>query len=327
MKEEFKDYYIPGDQTMWSGRVDGTTLEHLRWHQVISTLDMQHAHPLQDRYVLVGFSVDEGVFRNGGRTGAAAAPDHLRGILANLPLHHLDPSKLCDAGTICCPNRNLEEAQQALAALVSSIRKQGGIPLVLGGGHEVVYGHYKGIRQTTEGRIGVINFDAHFDLRMPTESGANSGTGFYQIAGDEAKRGTPLSYLALGINLISNTRALFHTAKTLHVQCIESQDFHAGNQMTIAGQIDNFLREIDHLYLTVDLDVFASPFAPGVSAPAYRGILPDTFFYDIFDRLIKSPKFLAFDIAELNPQYDIDSRTARLAADLLFRVVQRQEKK
>ncbi|HLS94075.1 MAG TPA: formimidoylglutamase [Sphingobacterium sp.] len=317
----FDNYYTATDPAIWTGRVDGVDLTGLRWHQVVSTLDLRRPRSIKGCYVLLGFPVDEGVQRNMGRTGAADAPALLRQTLGNIPLHDVDPAVLLDAGDICCPQHDLEGAQKALAQAVKMIVNQGGFPLLLGGGHEMTYGHYTGLRQTTNGRIGIVNFDAHFDLRPIPAGGSNSGTGFYEIARDEALRGEPIHYLALGIQRISNTKALFEAAAKLGVRWVEADDFHVANQTVINEMVDSFLDGIDVLYVTVDLDVFASPFAPGVSAPAYNGVLPDAFFRSIFTKLIRSEKLISVDIAELNPTYDIDGRTAKLAADLIAKVV------
>ncbi|MBP6620287.1 MAG: arginase family protein, partial [Leadbetterella sp.] len=89
----------------------------------------------------------------------------------------------------------------------------------------------------------------------------------------------------------------------------------------IFGILQDWMGGIDILYITICLDVFAAPFAPGVSATAYNGIIPDYFFKKIFRKAIGSKKLKAFDIAELNPDLDIDNRTAKLAASLVFDLV------
>jgi formiminoglutamase len=47
------------------------------------------------------------------------------------------------------------------------------------------------------------------------------------------------------------------------------------------------------------------------------GLFPDAVFV-LYRDLFASGKVIAADIAELNPQYDIDHRTARLAAALVY---------
>ncbi|UIR57728.1 formimidoylglutamase [Sphingobacterium sp. SRCM116780] len=310
-------YYSKGDQQLWNGRIDGTTEEHLRWHQVIRAIDLKTEEDLQGSFVLLGFASDEGVIRNLGRSGAVKGPETLKKTLSNLPVCSNKKIKLIDAGDVQCIDKQLEEAQEALGFMVKLILQRGGFPILLGGGHEITFGHYLGLKAAYNNRIGIINFDAHFDMRQPKHKIPTSGTGFYQIAELEK----PINYLPIGIQKISNTQVLFDAAQANQIKWIEAQDFNGLNQETIDAQIDAFIDHIDHLYVTVDLDVFAVAYAPGVSATAFNGVVPDAFFLRIFNRIITSEKLVSIDIAELNPSFDIDGRTAKLAADLIFRVV------
>jgi formiminoglutamase len=83
-----------------------------------------------------------------------------------------------------------------------------------------------------------------------------------------------------------------------------------------------FLAEVDHVYFTICLDVLPAAVAPGVSAPAARGVPLDV-VEPIIDVIAASGKLRVADIAELNPGCDIDQRTARVAARLLARVAER----
>lgn len=317
MKTKYWKYYAPAVQVVWTGRVDGEAEEHLRWHQIMKCIDLKNEQDLSGCYVLLGFACDEGVRRNLGRTGAAQGPEVLKKAFTNLPVFRNKNTKLIDAGTIYCSDTQLEAAQESLGFFIQLILQRGGFPMVLGGGHEITFGHYLGLKAHYSDKLGIINFDAHFDIRKPQQDIATSGTGFYQIAQIEEK----INYLPIGIQKISNTQALFDTAIDYQVNWIEAQNFQMINREAIIQQIDLFIAEIDHLYLTIDLDVFSASCAPGVSALAFNGIHPDPFFLEIYQHIISSDKLISMDIAELNPVYDIDNRTAKLAADLLFRIV------
>ncbi len=95
--------------------------------------------------MIVGFGSDEGVRRNQGRTGAAHAPKELRRVLAGLPAK-TSMTALADAGDVVCDDGDLEGAQAELANVVSEVLASGGRPLVFGGGHEVAWGTYSGLR-------------------------------------------------------------------------------------------------------------------------------------------------------------------------------------
>lgn len=311
------EYYEAANPQIWKGRVDGTTDDHLRWHQIIKCIDLKDNKDLSGYFILLGFACDEGVKRNHGRAGAEKGPEVLKKTLANLPVFSGENTKIIDAGTVNCKNEQLEAAQESLGFIIHLILKRGGFPIVLGGGHEITFGHYLGLKANYNKSIGILNFDAHFDMRKPQQQIATSGTGFYQIALLEKN----IRYLPIGIQKISNTKILFDTARDHQITWIEAQDFQIANRSRIKKKIESFIDSIDHLYLTIDLDVFAACYAPGVSAVAFNGIVPDAFFLEIFHFIISSDKLVSIDIAELNPEYDCDNRTAKLAADLLFRLV------
>jgi formiminoglutamase len=88
----------------------------------------------------------------------------------------------------------------------------------------------------------------------------------------------------------------------------------------IYEKIEKFISDKDFLYVTVCLDVFSAAYAPGVSALNGLGIYP-TIVSDLVQFVAKSGKVIAFDVAELNPKFDYDGRTARLAASLIFSYV------
>jgi formiminoglutamase len=278
----------------WSGRTDPET-DSARWHQRIQAL----AEDSQPGLALLGFACDEGVRRNHGRVGAAAAPQSVRKALANLAWHRQAPAY--DAGDVTCEDGDLEAAQARLGHNVCALLDAGHLPLVIGGGHEVAFGSWSGLAEHLSGqaapRIGIINFDAHFDLRDPAHV-HSSGTPFAQIAEQCAARGWPFRYACLGVSLASNTRALFARAAELNVLVRE----------------DHQIREA--LYLTIDIDVLPACEAPGVSAPAARGVRLEL-LEPLLERLKVSGKLRLADLAELNPEYDIDNRTAKVAARLI----------
>ncbi|WP_067821925.1 formimidoylglutamase [Nocardia inohanensis] len=303
----------------WTGRGDGDGPEHLRWHKAIRPY--QPASP-ETAPVLIGFASDEGVRRNRGRQGAAAGPAALRTALSSMAL--AQPLSLFDAGDVVVGDGDLESGQTRLATAVTAALDGGHLPIVLGGGHEVAFGTYTGLAASTlrrtHPRLGILNLDAHFDLRAdPIPS---SGTPFRQILEAEKAAATDCAYRVLGISQPSNTTALFDTAHHYDVRYL--LDDYCGT--TDSDSVDTFvnalLDRVDLLYLTIDLDVLPAAVAPGVSAPAAYGVPLET-IQRVCDKVTTSGKLAAVDIAELNPDFDIDSRTARTAARLIHRLATR----
>lgn len=316
-------FYRPTEQQLWTGRTDGTSAEYFRWHQIMECINLDSiSNTLENSFVFLGFCCDEGVRRNQGRIGAKDAPEAIRKVLAGLPNHMSSETRIFDAGDVICVAEDMEAAQKELAKRVSQILENGGLPIVLGGGHEVTYGHFNGLKKYSKTkRIGIINLDAHFDIRAVNDNQGNSGTGFYQIFADAEIENFEVQYLAIGIQDISNTQALFNYAKEKAVQVIKGNEIYAENINKVITQIDQFSQKVDDIYLTIDMDVFAAAYAPGVSAPAFNGLIPDPTFAKLFHELIQLPKLKSVDFAEVNPLYDIDNRTTKLTADLIFRLV------
>ena len=76
----------------------------------------------------------------------------------------------------------------------------------------------------------------------------------------------------------------------------------------------------EELCLSIDLDVFSAAYAPGVSAPGIMGIVPDAAFRRLYRGILESERVMGVEIAELCPAFDLDDRTARLGAALIFEI-------
>ena len=310
-----------GPAPVWTGRHDGDGPEHARWHQLVRGED---ADPAEPHVALLGFCSDEGVRRNRGRIGAADGPAALRRALAPLALHgplargEVELHDLGDAETV---GEDLEAGQAAAAALTRRAVDRPGsrLTVVLGGGHETAWSSYGGLIGSGLGpgsgqRWGVLNLDAHFDLR--SEPRPTSGTPFAQMADAERAAGRELRYAVLGIAEPSNTGALFATAHELGVRWWTDQECLDTGAGGIRRFVEEFTADLDVLYLTIDLDVLPAATAPGVSAPAAYGV-PLPLIAAAVQAAAGSGKLALLDVVELNPSLDIDGRTARAAARLI----------
>jgi formiminoglutamase len=305
----------PAVRADWSGRNDAADGERARrWHQVVRPRDVAEA-PVS----LIGFACDAGVTRNLGRPGAVAGPTALRKALANMAVHGLDC--VDDLGSISCQGDALEQAQAGYADLAAAAISAGSVPIGLGGGHEIALASYLGLDGAAPAgeSVGIVNFDAHFDLRGGDK--ASSGTPFRQILEHAAGSGRRAEYLCLGVSRFANTAALFDRARALGVRWVEDGDCSVDRLAALCDEVVGLAARVDHVYLTVCLDVFPAAAAPGVSAPAALGVAP-ALVERLLDVAVASGKLRVADVAELNPRHDIDGRTARLAARLVARIAE-----
>ena len=322
-------YSILSEDT-WSGRTDDTSNpDAFRWHQCVQIVDLNTVKKEELQlsgkdFCFLGFSCDKGVEKNKGRVGTALGPFSIRRAMANLPNIFQSDGKLYDAGNIHCLDGNLESAQENMAHAVKRILELDMFPVILGGGHEIAFGHYKGLKQYSEQsghppNIGIINFDAHFDMR-PYDQGPNSGTMFRQIADMNQEEGKEFSYFVMGIQKTSNTANLFKKADELGVEYILGRDMKEQNLDKITQRLDQYIEKHDHIYLTVCSDGFSSAYAPGVSSPQPFGMNPEIVI-QLVKYIIKSGKTISMDIAEVSPRFDDDNQTAKLASVVVYAVI------
>ena len=304
------------DMNLWVGRIDeDPDNTSRRWHQCVSPLSAKHPEP---GIVLLGVASDEGVKRNQGRVGSSAGPDAIRQVLANQAYHLQRPTY--DAGNLYCERNDLESLQEKQSSLVQQLLDQSHFPLLLGGGHEIAFGSFLGLERhlnpaSTDAPIGIINFDAHFDLRSATVP--TSGTPFLQIAKHCQSKNIPFHYCCLGVSEVANTRALFFQADQLGVKYLKDEELNSWQFPQVKQKLTEFIRPCQAIYLSIDLDVLPAATAPGVSAPAGRGVpLPELEELLTFIRSATQNRLRVADIAEYNPRYDIDKQTARVASRL-----------
>lgn len=320
------------DPKLYTGRCEPyepSTAQY--WYQHIKAFD-----PNQPQKIgLVGFASDQGVNRNQGRIGAKHAPDTIKSALAKLPIPLLiqkqfgKPANLTslvgDMGNIACVDDDtiapevLESAQQAYADQITHVLAQNSLAIGLGGGHEIAYGSFIGLWQhltktQTLPTIGIINIDAHFDLRQ--DQYATSGTPFRQIAEHLTQQHQHFNYLCIGISQFGNTAALFERAENLGVTIISDDDCYRLDWSAIERKILDFIGPLDVIYLTIDMDALSGFVMPAVSAVAAKGLS-----LDVVERcvslVIGTGKVKLIDMAEVSPKFDIDGRGLKVASRLL----------
>lgn len=310
---------------IWQGRDDKAgDARHNRWHHVIQDLSASGGVVSKSKepgFVLLGFCCDEGVARNQGRTGAIDGPQAIRQACANFPWHFNDKAELFDAGDVRCDDGDLEHAQLELTAAVMQLFGQKLFPIVLGGGHETAFGHGRAVYEgLPEGRVGIINFDAHFDLRDLIDGKGSSGTPFFQLAQMCQSQGRSFDYFCVGIQKKANTEALYERANQLGVRFLERRDLLLGKWQDQLAALTAFMNQVDHVYVSVCLDAFDAAVAPGVSAPTSFGLQTDE-FYKLFHHVMMDRRVRCLDVVELCPRLDVQERTAKLAAGIIFEAV------
>jgi formiminoglutamase len=269
------------------------------------------------RPVLIGFPQDEGVRRNGGRVGAAEAPAEIRRWLYRLVPYDCETDTdlgalaLLDLGNIRITG-TLEDTQATLGQVVGAALRCGAIPIVLGGGHETAYGHYLGY--VAAGRpVGVVNIDAHLDVRPLIDGKGHSGSPFRQMMEHATAPLPGERYACLAAQPHANARAHleYMVDRGAQVCGIGNRDWTF--LTTLRQQCEEFASTGCCVYVTLDADVIRASDVPGVSAPNVAGIEGDL-GVALARQAGQSSHVSSFDLVEINPRHDRDGQSARWAA-------------
>lgn len=290
---------------LWHGRFDSNEDIDLRIWQIVKPFD-----DVSKEYGIcfVGYDTDDGIKRNQGRIGAEKGSNAIRKAIQSFPI--VENLKIYDYQNL--KNKVLEEAQKEYSLKTSNVIKKGIFPIGLGGGHDIAFASYSGIRKAyPDKKIGIVNFDTHLDMR-PYDNGATSGTSFKQILDGDKN----VKYSIVGFKKQGNTKRLIDTAKNYNVLILDEED----DEKFINDELKKYLADADILYVTFCMDVFNASDAPGVSAPTIMGLDPKK-GKRILREIMDTGKVVCIDFAEVNPEYDIDSRTAKLAGSLIYDIM------
>ena len=292
---------------LWNGKIDSFEEDDLKLWQVVKDIS-----EVQEKggVCFVGYDTEDGILRDEGVVGAAEGADAVRKGLSELP--GIKNLRIYDYGNL--EKKTLEEAQEEYSEKIADIYSKGLFPIGLGGGHDIVYGAYKGIRKAfPDKKIGIISFDAHLDIKSYDER-MTSETSFKKIL-DEDKN---VEYAITGFQRLENSRSLIRNADEKGVLVLEEE---YPEEFTISS-LKSFVKKMDIVYVTICMDVFDGAAAPGVSFPTVLG-MDSKKGKRILRALMETKKVVCLDFAEINPRYDVANRTSRLAGYMIYETMEK----
>jgi formiminoglutamase len=274
--------------------------------------------------VILGYADDRGVDRNNGRTGAFAGPDTIRRFLYRLTPSYRQKNfpKVFDLGNLKSWSMDLAEAHDEARKMIHLLRKRGVKIITLGGGHDWAYPDYVDFgADFPDHSTKIVNVDAHLDMRpnpKEPERASHSGTPFRKIIESAVKKKPEISVVGLQEHCNSPSHidwAHSHRVSTLFLE--EIPDNLERRWPLIEDRLQ--LKSKDSIFgVSIDMDAFPQFMAPGTSAPQAIGIDPRLILHMV--RTL-GPRVSQMGIYEFNPRYDIDDRTARLAAMFVYNFI------
>lgn len=280
-----------------------------------ASLIQAHADGPLPRYGLVGAPYDGTV---AGRKGAFAGPSAIRDAFRYSGTYHweqdasLDTFPAADVGDIDCSGGEPEEVLSRVATVLKQLRQAGCEPLLVGGDNSLTYASVKALAESVPGRVGLLSFDAHLDVRV-AEPRILNGSPNYLIL-DRVPQVVPENLVVFGVRRFSNSRHYRTWAREKGMGVVSMQDVRRrGFHRVFDEAASALLERVDALYVSLDIDAIDQAWAPGVSSPSPDGLTPREVF-DAVERLGASPKVAGFEVVECAPPLDPTGNTARVAA-------------
>jgi formimidoylglutamase len=273
---------------------------------------------------VVGIPFDLGVRNSCGRLGAKKAPDDIRyqmtryGTVYNIARQSdFSGISIVDFGNVVCDLGNVIETHKRVTETLEQLFQICNVLIVLGGGNDLTYATVRALHNAFDGcdsPIRGVNVDAHLDVRESDPGSISSGTPYRRLIEDCLLNGSDLWELAIQGHV--NSKAHFDWAKAQGVNVLTLDELRRVGVDTQMEQMRDYIKPYTS-FVSVDIDSVAQAFAPGSSAPSPDGLLP----HDICQIAYQAgtvPSLRLFEIMEVNPLYDVDNRTSRLAVNIIL---------
>ncbi len=232
------------------------------------------------------------------RPGSRFAPNAIREASRNLETVSLrsgvdlEEIKICDLGDLDVAI-DLKETLRRLESVTKINRQRRRFQVTLGGEHSITLG----VVQAWGNEVGILDFDAHMDMRDEYQGSRLSHATFVRrivekVGGDRV--------VQVGIRAVCKEELAF--AKKEGISFFTSQDIVQSGVSSIRDEIKRRIRDFNKIYVTVDADVLDPSFAPAVGNPEPEGI-STTELIDLIRELVDG-RIVGMDLVEVSPIYD-----------------------
>ncbi len=291
---------------------------------------------------IIGVPIDFGADRRGVDMGPSAIRyAHLHRELKDLgyPFKDLGNIEVSIAETCSINDPKLKYIDcivpmtNRTASKVATSMQQGNFPLVLGGDHSISLGSIRGAAGIK--KLGVIWIDAHADFNTSetTPSGNIHGMPLAALCGKGDPRLVQLSdertpvidphhVAVIGVRDLDQGEKENLLDAGVLVLGMEQID-RKGMFHTMETALAHTLKDVDGLYLSIDVDAIDPRHAPGVGTPVAGGLTYRE-AHLACEMIAQTGKLLGMDLVEVNPILDVQNQTASLAVELIISALGRR---
>ncbi|PYZ91998.1 formimidoylglutamase [Salipaludibacillus keqinensis] len=256
-------------------------------------------------------------------SGACLAPQTIRNALGAFTTYAIEEDidisqvPLYDVGDVEMHMTDIAQSQQRIFETVTSIFRANPswLPIVLGGDNSVSFPAIKAYAEN-KGTVGVIQFDAHHDVRNLEDGGPTNGTPFRSLLESKVIEGKNL--VQVGIRDFSNSKTYRRYVEEQGGQIYTMKDVRERKITEILSEaMADLVSRVDSVYVSLDMDVVDQSQAPGCPAIGPGGMDTRELFEGI--SYLGSLKLVGgLEIVEIDPTVDIRDMTSRVAAHVIL---------
>jgi len=182
--------------------------------------------------------------------------------------------------------------------------------LFLGGDHLITYFTLHALTQLNKENWALIYLDAHPDLEEEYKGDRYSHGSVVKRLVEETNL-RPQSVVEVGIRAPLPPELEF--ADNVGIRIVSTVEFEKLGASNTAKRVLKFLpKDVEKVYLSIDLDILDPAYAPGLSYPEAGGISTRSLLDFIHG--LKELEIAAFDVVELCPPYDNRSSITAIGA-------------
>lgn len=259
-------------------------------------------------------------------SGAHLHPAAFRKLWANFTTYHwdfdIDFTKLraVDFGDVAMHVTDIlkchQNIQETMQEITSAYPKT--FPITVGGDHSITAPLVKGRKAANGKRIGIIQFDAHLDVRDMQHGGPSNGTPIRNLVETETVRGEDI--VTIGIRNFANSRFYREYAEEKGIHVYSSHQVHSRGIESVVAETMELLEHCEEVYVTFDIDALDQSFVPGVPAIGPQGLKSDQLFASACT-LGAWSKVAAMDMVCVDPSVDLRDISSRISLHVFLHFV------
>ncbi|MFG6114736.1 agmatinase family protein [Halobacillus sp. MO56] len=258
-------------------------------------------------------------------SAASENPDAMRKAWKSFGTYNLDENidlaelKAIDLGDVKQHVTDIAFTHQKITEAMAAMRTYHPhtLPVAMGGDHSITAMLVKGWKQAhPDEKVGILQFDTHFDLRDVSELGPANGTPIRNLVESGTVEGRHVHNI--GLHGFFNAKELKDYADEvgLHYTTMK-QARKKGITEVVTSALAQLSGQVDTIYVSVDMDVLDITHNPAAPAATPGGMYSEELF-EAVQLAGEHSKVKALDIVCLDPRKDVGEVAVKSAVHVML---------